>query len=75
MALAVTFHPDFNDAAYSGTNRHIWHPHWVVLAKDTACATGLKVGDIPEGSKPKVPPSWPNVPLLIDSPEYPTGVV
>ncbi|MBP0583315.1 hypothetical protein J8I29_28580 [Labrys sp. LIt4] len=72
VALAVTFHPDFDDAAYGGKNRHIWHPHWVVLAKDKACGAGLKVVDIPEGSKPKVPPTWPNVPLLIDSPEYPT---
>ncbi|KAB2684370.1 hypothetical protein [Brucella tritici] len=72
VALAVTFHPDFDDAAYGAKNRHIWHPHWVVLAKDDACGAGLKVVDIPEGSHPKVPPTWPNVPLLIDSPTYPT---
>jgi hypothetical protein len=58
VALAVTFHPDFDDAANGGTNRHVWHPHWVVLPKDT---------------KPKVPKTWPGVPLLIDSPEYPTA--
>ena len=73
VALAVTFHPDFDDAAYGGKNRHVWHPHWVVLAQDKACGAGLKVIDIPEGSKPKVPPTWPNVPLLIDSPDYPTS--
>lgn len=72
VALAVTFHPDFDDAANGGKNRHVWHPHWVVLAKDNACAGGLKVIDIPEGAKPKVPATWPSVPLLIDSPEYPT---
>lgn len=72
VALAVTFHPDFDDAANGGKNRHIWHPHWVVLAKDAACGGGLKVIDIPEGAKPKVPATWPGVPLLIDSPEYPT---
>lgn len=72
VALAVTFHPDFDDAANGGENRHIWHPHWVVLAEDKACGGGLKVIDIPEGTKPKVPPTWPGVPLLIDSPEYPT---
>ncbi|NWJ25619.1 hypothetical protein [Rhizobium sp. RM] len=72
VALAVTFHPDFDDAAYGGKNRHIWHPHWVVLAQDKACGGGLKVIDIPEGAKPKVPATWPGVPLLIDSPEYPT---
>lgn len=73
VALAVTFHPDFDDAAYGGKNRHIWHPHWVVLAQDKACGGGLKVIDIPAGAKPKVPPTWPNVPLLIDSPDYPTS--
>jgi hypothetical protein len=74
VALAVTFHPDFDDAANGGVNRHIWHPHWVVLAKDPACGGGLKVVDIPKGAKPKVPPTWPKVPLLIDSPDYPTTV-
>nr|WP_314257323.1 hypothetical protein [uncultured Devosia sp.] len=73
VALAVTFHPDFDDAAYGGVNRHVWHPHWVVLGEDAACPGGLKVHDIPEGTTPKVPPTWPNVPLLIDSPEYPTS--
>ncbi len=72
VALAVTFHPDFDDAARGGKNRHVWHPHWVVLAKDAACGAGLKVVDIPDGAKPKVPETWPGVPLLIDSPEYPT---
>ena len=72
VALAVTFHPDFDDAANGGVNRHVWHPHWVVLAKDGACGGGLKVVDIPKGERPKVPPTWPNVPLLIDSPDYPT---
>ncbi|MFC4237268.1 hypothetical protein ACFOY8_18840 [Thalassospira xianhensis] len=72
VALAVTFHPDFDDAAYGGKNRHIWHPHWVVLTKDEACGGGLKVVDIPAGTTPKVPPTWPGVPILIDSPEYET---
>ena len=72
VALAVTFHPDFDDAANGGENRHVWHPHWVVLGEDAACPGGLKVHDIPEGTTPKVPRTWPNVPLLIDSPEYPT---
>jgi hypothetical protein len=73
VALAVTFHPDFDDAAYGGKNREVWHPHWVVLNKDAACKGGLKVTDIPKGAKPKVPPTWPGVPLLIDSPDYPTA--
>ena len=73
VALAVTFHPDFDDAARGGKNRHVWHPHWVVLTPDDACGKGsLKVRDIPEGTTPKVPATWPKVPLLIDSPTYPT---
>ncbi len=72
VALAVTFHPDFDDAANGGTNRDVWHPHWVVLGEDAACPGGLKVIDIPEGTTPMVPPTWPEVPLLIDSPDYPT---
>ena len=72
LALAVTFHPDFDDAAYNGKNRDRWHPHWVVLNEDKACGGGLKVTDIPSGAKPRLPPTWPGVPLLIDSPEYPT---
>ncbi|WP_118138742.1 hypothetical protein [Oceanicella sp. SM1341] len=71
VALAVTFHPDFDDAAGGGTNRDVWHPHWVVLGPDPACGGGLKVSDIPEGATPRVPPTWPGVPLLIDSPDYP----
>jgi hypothetical protein len=73
LALAVTFHPDFDDAAYGGVNRHVWHPHWVVLVPDEACGPGaLKVRDIPAGTTPRVPPTWPQVPILIDSPTYPT---
>jgi len=74
VALAVTFHPDFDDAANGGANRDVWHPHWVVLSEDAACPGGLKVNDIPEGTTPKVPPTWPGVPLLIDSPDYPTAL-
>lgn len=75
VALAVTFHPDFDDAANGGVNRDVWHPHWVVLAPDAACGGGLKVIDIPAGTTPKVPPTWPKVPLLIDSPDYPTEFI
>jgi hypothetical protein len=72
IALAVTFHPDFDDAADGSENSHVWHPHWVVLTKDDACGASLKVVDLPEGSKPKVAPTRPKVLLLIDSPLYPT---
>ncbi len=74
VALAVTYHPDFDDAANGGTNRDRWHPHWVVLTEDEACAGGLKVRDIPEGAKPRLPETWPGAPILIDSPEYRTAL-
>ena len=75
LALALTFHPDFDDAADGAANRHVWHPHWVVLVKDEACGAGaLKVKDIPAGTTPKVPATWPKVPLLIDSPTYPMAI-
>lgn len=75
VALAATFHPDFDDAskrAKSATNRDRWHAHWVVLGEDKACPGGLKVKDIPSGAAPKLPPDWPGAPILIDSPEYTT---
>lgn len=74
VALAATFHPDFDDGASGAANRDVWHAHWVVLGKDDACPGGLKVQDIPEGATPRLPPTWPGVPLLIDSPDYPVGL-
>lgn len=75
LALAVTFHPDFDDGAGGAVNRHVWHPHWVALVPDDACGAGsLKVRDIPEGAKPRLPATWPGVPLLIDSPAYRTRI-
>ncbi len=72
VALAATFHPDFDDAAKGAKNRDRWHAHWVVLNEDKACGGGLKVKDIPAGTKPKLPETWPGAPILIDSPEYKT---
>jgi hypothetical protein len=42
VALAVTFHPDFDDGAHGVKNSAVWHTHWVVLAKDAACQGGLR---------------------------------
>lgn len=37
---------------------------------DESCGKGaLKIRDIPEGAKPKLPPTWPGIPVLIDSPK------
>jgi hypothetical protein len=71
LALAVTFHPDFDDGANGAKNRMTWHVHWVVLQPDDTCGKGsLKVKDIPDGTKPNLPATWPGVPLLISSPNY-----
>jgi hypothetical protein len=79
LALAVTSHPDFDDTPAADENGDddkandgdLWHSHWVVLGPDDACGKGaLKVIDIPEGAKPKLPATWPGLPLLIDSPGF-----
>jgi hypothetical protein len=79
LAFAVTAHPDFDDTPLfdengDGNNKNdgnVWHSHWVVLQPDEACGKGaLKVVDIPEGAKPKLPKTWPGLPILIDSPGW-----
>ncbi len=76
LALAVTIHPDFNDTPLFENDGAKWHTHWVVLTPDEACGPkGMKVKDIAEGAKPKLPKTWPGVPLYIDSPGYPPRFV
>lgn len=79
LAFAVTSHPDFDDTPLEDENGDgdkandgdLWHSHWVVLVPDDACGAGmLKVRDIPEGTTPPLPRTWPGLPLLIDSPGY-----
>lgn len=79
LALAVTSHPDFDDTPLYDENGDgnlkndgdLWHSHWVVLQPDDACGKGaLKVVDIPDGAKPKLPKTWPGLPILIDSPGW-----
>lgn len=83
LAFAVTIHPDFDDTplfdeSADGNLKNDggrWHSHWVVLGPDDACGKGaLKVKDIPEGAKPKLPKTWPGLPILIDSPGYSPAV-
>ncbi len=79
LALAVTAHPDFDDTPLFDENGdgdptndgNVWHSHWVVLGPDDQCGQGaLKVIDIPEGHSPRLPKTWPGLPLLIDSPGW-----
>lgn len=79
LAFAVTSHADFDDTPAYDENGDgdpkndgdVWHSHWVVLVPDDACGPGaLKIKDIPEGTKPKLPETWPGLPILIDSPDY-----
>ncbi|MGB3836983.1 hypothetical protein [Castellaniella sp.] len=79
LAFAVTSHPDFDDTPLFDENGDgkldndgdLWHSHWVVLQPDAACGKdALKAVDIPEGAKPRVPKTWPGLPILIDSPGW-----
>lgn len=79
LALAVTSHPDFDDTPLFDENNdgHTdndgvnWHSHWVVLAPNEQCGEGaLSVVDIPEGTTPSLPETWPGLPILIDSPGW-----
>ncbi|MCG8691972.1 MAG: hypothetical protein MI806_12255 [Minwuiales bacterium] len=79
LAMAVTAHPDFDDTPLYdengdgdlGNDGNVWHSHWVVLGPDEACGPGaLKVIDIPEGAKPRLPKTWPGFPILLDSPGW-----
>ncbi|MCZ4271487.1 hypothetical protein [Maritalea porphyrae] len=79
LALAATSHPDFDDTPLYDENQDgdlandgdLWHSHWVVLTPTQACGPGaLAVRDIKEGTSPKLPLTWPGLPLFIDSPGY-----
>ncbi|MBE2262066.1 MAG: hypothetical protein IAE92_04945 [Burkholderiaceae bacterium] len=79
LAFAVTSHPDFDDTPLFDENGDgklnndgdVWHSHWVVLQPDAVCGKdALKVVDIPEGTKPRLPKTWPGLPILIDSPGW-----
>jgi len=79
LALAVTSHPDFDDTPLYDENGdgkldndgNVWHSHWVVLQPNEQCGKGaLGVVDIPEGTKPRLPKTWPGLPILLDSPGW-----
>ena len=77
LALAATSHPDFDDTPLYDENGDgdakndglAWHSHWVVLTPTETCGPGaMAVRDIPEGTTPKLPTTWPGLPLFLDSP-------
>ena len=79
LAMAATSHPDFDDTPLFDENRDgnpsndgiEWHSHWVVLTPTETCGPGaLAVRDIPEGTSPKLPPTWPGFPIFLDSPGF-----
>lgn len=79
LALAATSHPDFDDTPLYDENGDgdmandgaDWHSHWVVLTPNEACGAGaLSVRDIGENEAPKLPATWPGLPLFIDSPGF-----
>jgi hypothetical protein len=79
LALAATSHPDLDDTPLYDENGDgnrdndgdLWHTHWVVLKPNEVCGPGaLAVVDIPEGQKPRLPKTWPGLPVLLDSPGW-----
>ena len=79
LAMAATSHPDFDDTPLydedlngnPADDGHLWHSHWVVLAPTEECGPGaLAVKDIPEGTTPNLPATWPGFPILLDSPGF-----
>ena len=79
LAMVAAIHPDFDDTPLFdenadgdlGNDGGHWHSHWVVLAPTEACGPGaLAVKDIPEGTTPDVPLTWPGFPILLDSPGF-----
>ena len=80
VAMALTSHPDFddtplwdedNDRNYANDGI-IWHPHWVVLHKDSRVAGGLSVKQFdPNDNDVRLPPTNPGMPMYMDSPGFP----
>lgn len=79
LAFAVTSHPDFDDTPLFDedgdgvltNDGRVWHSHWVVLSETDECGeAGLKVRDIERDETLDLPPTWPGLPILIDSPGW-----
>ena len=78
VAMALTSHPDFDDTPLwdedndrnFGNDGVIWHPHWVVLTKDSRVVGGLAVKQFdPNNNNVTLPPTNPGMPMYMDSPD------
>ncbi|WP_461099149.1 hypothetical protein [Spirosoma luteolum] len=79
VAMGLTSHPDMDDTPLWDENNDgifdndgvVWHPHWVVLTKDSRVPGGLSVKAFkPEDKAVRLPKTAPGVPMYFDSPGY-----
>lgn len=79
VALAITSHPDFDDTPLWDENNDsnykndgiIWHPHWVILQKDSRVKGGFSVKQIdPKDTNVTLPKTNPGMPMYMDSPGF-----
>ena len=79
LSLAAATRPNFDDTTLFDGNANgkvdneggYWHSHWVVLTPTPECGEGaLAVRDITERSNPKLPATWPRLPISLDSPRF-----
>jgi hypothetical protein len=79
VALALTSHPDFDDSPLWDENTDgnydndglTWHPHWVVLVKDTRVKGGFSVKEHAKAETVTKPKTAPAMPMYMDSPGFP----
>lgn len=79
VALALTSHPDFDDSPIWDENMDgnfendglVWHPHWVVLVKDSRVKGGLAVKEYKKADVVRKPKTAPDMPMYMDSPGFP----
>lgn len=79
VALALTSHPDFDDSPLWDENADgkfdndglVWHPHWVILVKDSRVKGGLAVKEYKKSDSVIMPKTAPDMPMFMDSPGFP----
>jgi hypothetical protein len=81
VAMALTSHPDFDDTPLWDENMDkrfdndgiIWHPHWVILIKDTRVPGGFSVKEHKKAEQVTKPKTAADMPMYMDSPGYPVA--